>query len=455
MKMSHREDQFETILDSISDGVFTVDKNWSITYFNKAAEKITGVQGREAIGKRCCDVFRASICESGCVLRETLKTGKPVIGKAVYIIDSKGKKIPISISTAILRGSSGDIIGGAETFRDLSMVEQLKKELESRYSFEDIISKSPILQHTFEVLPVIAQSNSTVLIQGASGTGKELLARAIHNISSRRKMPFVAVNCGALPDNLLESELFGYKAGAFTDAKRDKPGRFKLADKGTIFLDEMGDISPMMQVRLLRFLQERTFEPLGSTETIKVDVRVIAATHRNLSEMVGKGEFRDDLYFRLNVITLDLPPLLQRKEDIPLLTDHFVAKFNKLHNKDIVGVSPEVRIRLMSYNFPGNIRELENFIEHAFVLCSGSIIQLEHLPDVIKSNTTDTEITGTISLPEYEKRLVTDALENNRWNRQAAAEELGIHKTTLFRKIRRFGIKLPETDGRQNRRKKE
>lgn len=455
MKISHQKDQFETILDSISDGVFTVDKNWLITYFNKAAEKITGVSGMEAIGKRCCDVFRASICESGCVLRETLKTGKPVIGKAVYIIDSKGKKIPISISTAILRGSNGNIIGGAETFRDLSMVEQLKKELENRYSFEDIISKNADLQHTFDVLPVIAQSNSTVLIQGASGTGKELLARAIHNISSRRNKPFIGVNCGALPDNLLESELFGYKAGAFTDAKRDKPGRFKLADKGTIFLDEMGDISPMMQVRLLRFLQERTFEPLGSTETSKVDVRVIAATHNYLFEMVEQGSFREDLFYRLNVITLNLPPLQKRKEDIPLLTDHFVAKFNKLYNKDIIDVSPEVMKRLMKYSFPGNIRELENFIEHAFVLCAGGIIQLEHLPDVIKSKPADTEITGTTSLAEYEKRMVTDALANNRWNRQAAAEELGIHKTTLFRKIRRFDINLPETDGRQNRRKKE
>jgi PAS domain S-box-containing protein len=455
MNLTNQKDQFETILDSISDGVFTVDENWHITYFNNAAEKITGVPREEAIGERCCDVFRASICETGCVLRETLKTGKPVINKAIYIINFKGERIPISISTAILHDSKGNIIGGAETFRDLSMVEQLKKELESRYSFEDIISKSPNMQHTLEVLPVIAQSNSTVLIQGASGTGKELLARAIHNISSRHKHPFIAVNCGALPDNLLESELFGYKAGAFTDAKKDKPGRFKLADKGTIFLDEMGDISPMMQVRLLRFLQERTFEPLGSTETLKVDVRVIIATNKNLQEMVEVGEFREDLYYRLNVITLDLPPLQQRKEDIPLLTDHFISKYNKLHNKDIVGVSPEVMRNFMSYNFPGNIRELENFIEHAFVLCSGGIIQLEHLPDNIKGKSSDTEFTTNTSLEEFEKHMIKEALNRNHGNRQATADELGIHKTTLFRKIRRFGITLPEIDGRQSRRTKE
>ena len=455
MEIPARQNQFETILNSISDGVFTVDDKWLITYFNSAAAKIIGVSRSEAVGKRCCDVFRASICESGCVLRETLKTGKPVISKAVYIIDSEGKRIPISISTAILRDKDGKIIGGAETFRDLSMVEQLKKELENRYSFEDIISKSPILRHTFEVLPVISQSNSTVLIQGASGTGKELLAHAIHNISTRKKKPFIAVNCGALPDNLLESELFGYKAGAFTDAKKDKPGRFKLADEGTIFLDEMGDISPMMQVRLLRFLQERTFEPLGSTETFKVDVRVIAATHKNLYELVESGIFREDLYYRLNVITLDLPPLQKRKEDVPLLTDHFVAKFNKLYNKDISGVSPEVLKLLMHYDFPGNIRELENFIEHAFVLCGGGIIQLEHLPEVLKNRQIDTEASGTALLTEFEKQMVIDALENNQWNRQAAAEALGIHKTTLFRKIRKMNIKLPETDGRQSRRKKE
>jgi len=455
MDLTNQKDQLETILDSISDGVFTVDADWLITYFNNAAEKITGVPRAEAIGEMCCDVFRASICETGCVLRETLKTGKPVINKAVYIINSKGKRIPISISTAILHDSEGNLIGGAETFRDLSMVEQLKKELESRYSFEDIISKSPVMQHTLEVLPVIAQSNSTVLIQGASGTGKELLARAIHNISARRKHPFIAVNCGALPDNLLESELFGYKAGAFTDAKKDKPGRFKLADKGTIFLDEMGDISPMMQVRLLRFLQERTFEPLGGTETFKVDVRVIIATNKNLHELVEIGEFREDLYYRLNVITLDLPPLQQRKEDIPLLTDHFISKFNKLYNKDIVGVSPEVMRRFMSYNFPGNIRELENFLEHAFVLCSGGIIQLGHLPEVVKGKYSEAEFTVTTSLEEFEKQLITEALNRNHGNRQAVADELGIHKTTLFRKIRRLGIILPETDGRQSRRTKE
>ena len=277
----HDEDRFGTILDSIGDGVFTVDENWIITFFNKSAEKITGVSRDEALGSRCCDVFRASICETDCALRHTMNTGKPIINRAIYIINSEGKRIPISISTSLLREKNGKHGGGVESFRDLSRVEQLQKELHKSYTFEDIVSKSSSMQKIFDILPTIARSDSTVLIEGDSGTGKELIARAIHNLSPRRKKSLVAVNCGALPDTLLESELFGYKAGAFTDAKKDKPGRFALADGGTIFLDEIGDISPALQVRLLRVMQEKAIEPLGGVGTVKIDVRVIAATNRD------------------------------------------------------------------------------------------------------------------------------------------------------------------------------
>jgi len=277
------------ILDSIADGVFTVDRDWRITSFNRAAERITGIERREALGRHCWEVFRANICEADCALRRTMETGKPLVNRTVHILNSRGDSVPVSISTAVLRDERGEIIGGVETFRDLTVVEELRKQLHGKYSFADIVSKSPRMQVVFEILPVVAESNSTVLIEGESGTGKELVARAIHNLSPRRDKPMIAVNCGALPDTLLESELFGYVAGAFTDARKDKPGRFALAEGGTLFLDEIGDVSPAMQVRLLRVLQEREYYPLGAAKPVRADVRVIAATNRNLERLVEEG----------------------------------------------------------------------------------------------------------------------------------------------------------------------
>jgi PAS domain S-box-containing protein len=438
------------ILDSVADGVFTVDRDWRITSFNRAAERITGVPRDEALGQRCCDVFRASICETGCALRQTMETDRPIVNKAVFIVDTEGTKLPISVSTAILRDHSGNIVGGVETFRDLSHVEQLRKELEGRYSLGDIIGRSRAMQELFEVLPTIAASDSTVVIHGASGTGKEIFARAIHELSPRSDHRFVAINCGALPDTLLESELFGHKAGAFTDARTDKPGRFAHAEGGTIFLDEIGDVSQAMQVRLLRVLQEHVFEPLGSVEPVSSNVRVIAATHRDLAAMVKSGDFREDLYYRINVIRLELPSLTDRREDIPLLIDHFIGRFNRLQSKDIVGVSEEVLALLMAHEFPGNARELENIIEHAFVLCAGGIIELEHLPPEIRHGDEVPAVhsrTG-MSLKDMERMHVTLALARNHGNRTAAANELGIHPSTLFRKIKDLGIEPPQRDGR-------
>jgi PAS domain S-box-containing protein len=426
------------ILDSIADGVFTVDAEWRITSFNAAAERITGVQRSEAIGRPCCDVFRASICEGACALRKTLATGKSVVNAAVYIVDSKGKRIPISISTAILKDARGKVIGGVETFRDLSQVEQLRKELQGRYTFADIVGRSQPMQQLFQVMPDIAASDSTALIEGPSGTGKELFAQAIHNLSRRQKRRFVAINCGALPDTLLESELFGYKAGAFTDARKDKPGRFALAEGGTIFLDEIGDISPAMQARLLRVLQERVYEPLGAVEPSKADVRVIAATNKNLAQLVRKGTFREDLFYRINVIRLTLPSLRDRREDIPLLIEHFITRFNRLQGKDIVGVSDEVLARLMEHDLPGNVRELENIIEHAFVLCRGGLIQLLHLPADLRGDrdAATLPIHRGMTLEAMERILIADALRRHGDNRAAAARELGINPSTLFRKLK-------------------
>ena len=440
------------ILESISDGVFTVDSDWRIMSFNRAAEEITGIPREEAVGRHCSEVFRASMCETDCALRRTTETGSPIINKSAFIIDAEGRRIPISVSTALLRDEKGNIVGGVETFRDLSLVEELRKELECRFQIGDLISRSASMRRIFDVLPQVAASDSTVLIQSETGTGKELLARAIHSLSPRKNKPFVAVNCGALPDTLLESELFGYKAGAFTGANKDKPGRFDLAERGTLFLDEIGEMSTALQVRLLRVLQEKTFEPLGGTKSVSADVRIVTATNRYLATQVENGNFRKDLFYRINVVRIDLPPLRKRKEDIPLLTEHFVARFNRLQDKFISGVSAEVLARLMVHDFPGNIRELENIIEYAFVLCSEGRIELGHLPGDFTESGPNPPPANSDNIKDavrsLEVQTILESLKRNHNNRIATARELGIHKSTLFRKMKSLGIPLPEKDGR-------
>jgi PAS domain S-box-containing protein len=455
-KASDRRAPTEAILESISDGVFTVDPEWRITSFNRAAEEITGVPRGEALGKRCSEVFRSSMCEAECALRRTLKTGKPIIGKAGYIIDSDGNRIPISVSTAVLRDAAGRVTGGSETFRDLSELEELRRELEGKYQVGDLTSRSPLMQRVFEVLPVIAASPSTVLIIGETGTGKELVARTIHSLSPRPQGPFIAVNCGALPETLLESELFGYKAGAFTGANRDKPGRFALAGGGTIFLDEIGEVSPALQVRLLRVLQERTYEPLGGTRSESTDARIMVASNKDLAEQVRRGVFREDLYYRVNVVRIELPPLRRRKEDIPLLVEQFVTRFNRLQQKTVSGITAEALSLLMAHDWPGNIRELENVIERAFILCHEGRIGIEHLPEELTAHgaAAGADSDARTAHNILDAQAIRAALERNAFNRLAAAKELGIHKTTLFRRMKKLRISLPEQDGRSQRRRK-
>ena len=437
------------ILESISDGVFTVDQEWRITSFNRAAEEITGIPREEAIGRFCSEVFRSSMCETECALRRTMETGKSIIGQSGYIIDSEGERIPISVSTALLRDSQGRIIGGAETFRDLSEIEALRLELAGRFRLGDFVSRSPLLQKIFEFLPSVAASLSTVLLTGETGTGKEILARTIHSLGPRANAPFIAVNCGALPDSLLESELFGYKAGAFTGADKDKPGRFARARGGTLFLDEIGEVSQALQVRLLRVLQERTYEPLGAITYENSDARIIVATNKDLGHLMQQGIFRQDLYYRINVVRIELPPLRQRKEDIPLLVEQFVSRFNRHQGKSVSGIAAEALSLLMAYDWPGNIRELENVIERAFILCSDGAIAINHLPDELHGQSV--KAVGSdirAAAASLEIQTIYQALQRNHYNRLAAAKELGIHKSTLFRKIKKWKLALPEHDGR-------
>ena len=438
------QDRQNIILDSIADGVFTVDQDWRITSFNRAAEKITGVARGEAIGQLCKDVLKADTCERNCCLRATMKNGEPIVDKKVQIIDAQGRKFPISISTAILRDKKGRLLGAVETFRDISVEEDLRKVIRANYSFADIISKNHRMLRLFDILPDIAESASTVLIEGESGTGKELVARAIHNLSSRKRQPFVAVNCGALPDTLLESELFGYKAGAFTDAKKDKPGRFHLAQNGTLFLDEIGDITPAMQVKLLRVVQEKIYEPLGATQSVEHNVRLIAATNKNLEDLVRQGRFREDLFYRINVFKISLPPLKERMEDIPLLAEHFITRFNTVQQKDITDISKEALSVLMTYAYPGNIRELANIIERAFILCKTGLIEKKHLPESLFIRSAARETTDSTSLKDMESTCLLSALKQNSWNRLQTARQLGMHKSTLYRKIKSLGLSVPK-----------
>lgn len=432
----------KTILDSITEGVFTVDKDFKITSFNQAAERITGFSKDMAIGKKCSEIFHANICPTECALKKSMETGESIIDIVIKVVNRAGKAIPISARTSVLRDEKGQVIGGVETFRDLSAIEALRKEVSRRYTFEDIISKNHHMQKIFDILPYIAESDSTVLIQGPSGSGKELFAKAIHSLSLRQKKPLVVVNCGALPETLLESELFGYVKGAFTDAKKDKPGRFALAEGGTIFLDEVGDISPAIQAKLLRVLQEKEYEPLGSVSPRKANVRIVAATNKDLSQLVEEGKFREDLFYRLNVVKVELPPLSQRREDIPLLVDHFINRFNVKMGKKIIGVSQDVMDLFMRYDFPGNIRELENIMEHAFVLCRNAIIERDCLPKELLhklERETPSPVPKSL-LKENEAQIIKKTLEKYFGHRGRTAAELGIDKSTLWRKMKKYGI---------------
>lgn len=427
------------VLDSVADGIFTVDMEMHVTYFNRAAERITGIPQEEALGRMCYEVFHADICESECALKRTFGTGRPVVNKATYIVNVHGERIPISVSTALLKDGRGRVTGGVETFRDLTLVEALRKEHAFDSRFFGMLSRNHRMREIFSVLPSIAQSDASVLVTGESGTGKELVAKALHGLSRRNSGPFVPINCAALPDSLLESELFGHRKGAFTGASEERPGKVKAAGGGTLFLDEIAEMPPALQAKLLRFLEEKRFYPVGADEAEDADVRVIAATNRDLEGRVESKHFRADLYYRINVVRVEIPPLRERTEDIPLLVDFFLARLCRRMGKDIPAVSEGALQVLLAHQYPGNVRELENVLEQAFIVCPGGLIEPQHLPPRLREAARGAAPLGR-TLDDVERAFISSILEEENWNRSAAARRMGIHPTTLWRKMKKLGI---------------
>ena len=440
--ISQREN-LEAILNSVTDGILAIDSHFRIVNLNLAAEGIIGQKRSAILGRACSDVLTRADGVTGCFLRPIIESGTMVEDAELLVLHPDGAERKLNVTTHALKDERGHSHGLVAIFRDMTELHALRQAISSQVKFERLVGKNHRMREIYQLIDDIGESDATILILGESGTGKELVAEAIHRRSHRAKGPFVKVNCSALSEGLLESELFGHVKGAFTGAIQDKVGRFELADGGTVFLDEIGDISPVVQVKLLRVLQEHEFERVGSTETVHVDVRVVAATHRDLKARMAEGLFRDDLYYRLYVVPIELPSLRERKEDLPLLANHFIEKFRNQTHKSIRELLPDAMNLIMDYDWPGNVRELENAIEHAFVKCHGEAIRISDLPLGLVR-----EVRGDLSLlqeesPLSEKEQMLSVLERTGWNRSRAARLLGMHRTTIWRKIKEYGIEVP------------
>lgn len=455
LELVEQKNKLDAIFNSNIEGTFTIDNNWTITSFNKSAEEITGYKTTEAVGQKCWSVFNSTICRNGCHMETTMLKGKHTIGNELEIIGKNNRKVPIRVNSSVLVNNNKEIIGAVETFIDVSEIKNLSSHLVDFYKFENIIGTNRQLQQLLHVIDSVSQTDSTVLITGESGTGKELAARAIHLNSSRKNAPFIPVNCSAFAESLIESELFGHEAGAFTGASKTKIGRFELAQRGTLFLDEIGDLTSAVQTKLLRVLETLEFERVGGNNTIKLDTRIIVATNKDLLNEIKLGRFREDLFYRINVINIHLPPLRERKDDLPLLINHYIGIFNRKFSKNIRQFSSSSFELLADYNFPGNIRELENIVEHAFILCSGDTIDIDHLPKRIKEKSPlpptswnwsgiDTPISEPVRILDKfnyaERDVIITALKNNNGSRILAAKELGINPSTLWRKMKKLTI---------------
>jgi len=440
--------QYQNILNSISLGIFTVDLEWKISFFNKKAEEITGLKAVDVIGHLCHDVFRGELCPDGCYIRESIESGREHSQGNVTILNKANQKVPINIIGSVLMDEKGNPIGGLGSFRDISLEISLEKKLNASYTLDDMAGRDEKITKIFEMIPSIAESLCNVLILGETGTGKDLLARTIHNLSPRSKGPYIKVNCAALPEHLLESELFGYKKGAFTDAKRNKPGMFQLAQGGTIFLDEIGDLPILLQSKILQVLDDKEFFPLGSTKPVRVDVRVLSSTNQDIRSMIERKLFRKDLYYRLNTMEITLPPLRERKSDIPLLIEGILQDLTHDMGKNVVNVSKVALQLFLNYHYPGNIRELKNILENAVALCEYDIIHHYDLPQVLKEeDPDDSSLPGSIALSHslkplavIERKNILEFLDQCQWDMKETAKLLHIDKSTLWRKMKKYNL---------------
>ncbi|MTI83011.1 MAG: PAS domain-containing protein [Firmicutes bacterium] len=437
--------RLEAVVDSVYEGVLAIDEQGCITHFNRSAERMLGIKKNKVLGKAIQDMFGTNM-----PLLDVLKGGKGFKSKE-YFINFGGKKLHFWITAKHIRSEEDGSAGVVATFRDFREAQKLAYQIvttQEAMGFNDIIGDSEAINEIKFKAAKIARSNSTVLIVGESGTGKELFARAIHTDGAQSQKPFVPINCGAIPEHLLESELFGYEEGAFTGARRGgKPGKFELANGGTIFLDEIGNMSLYLQAKLLRVLQERQIERVGGTQMMSVDIRVIAATNNDLQEMVTKGRFREDLYYRLSVIPLVIPPLRERAKDIPLLLNHNMRRFNRLLGKNIQGFSNEAMQICQEYHWPGNIRELINAVEYAINLEEERLILPESLPPRIRhtkeSQSLPVHPVEIKPLEQLEKEAISNALDSYGWTdegKKRAAAALGIGRATIYRKINKYQL---------------
>ena len=442
--MAEHRSRLEAIFRSVKDAIITVDPELKVIEANKSMENICGIVIEEIAGRifsQCLNQCNKSCAE---VLRQTLERKNTIKEYRIECGHQQHHQQMVSITSSPLLDPKGQFMGAVLVIRDITRLRDLERELRERHRFQNILGKSKKMQDIYNLLEDLADLETTVLITGESGTGKELVAKALHYSGQRAFKPFLTVNCSALAESLLESELFGHVKGAFTGAIKDKKGRFEAADGGTILLDEIGDISPFIQLKLLRVLQEKVFERVGESTSRKLDVRVIASTNKDLKEKVRKGEFRQDLYYRLKVVELTIPPLRERLEDLPLLVDHFCRFFNENFSRKIEGISEEVLRKFMDYPWPGNVRELEHVIEHAFVLCHGQVITFEHLPSEIRDYERMERISPFKSHSKEPQKAeeILKALNKTGWNKSKAARLLGISRRTVYRKISEYHLAM-------------
>ena len=440
------DDNAIKVLDAVSDGVIVMGLDRHIVFMNEAARNLLGYAPDEVHLARCKSITRTSECEFSCPVTRAIQENRDLQGVSMSYRTKAGQLLKCRTNVTLLREDSGEIKGAVEVFSDFTRVSELEQKVQERYSFSNIIGQNDAMQEVFDLIGMVAETDSTVLITGESGTGKELVANAIHYNSTRKNRAFVKVNCAALNEGVLESELFGHVRGAFTGAISDKMGRFEMAHGGTLFLDEVGEIPPATQVKLLRVLQEGDMERVGSSKTLKVDARVIAATNKDLQVSMQEGSFRQDLFYRLNVFRIHLPPLRDRREDIPLLVDHFVHKVaEKMPSKGITGIESDAVARLMEHDYPGNIRELENLIEHAAIRSRDGTIRGRDLPLPTGAPEAPQAQLFQIHSPleSLERDLILKMLEANDWKINKTAERLGISRVTLWRKMKEYGIQKP------------